>query len=129
MVDQFERHPMYQERELTEYCKSHDILPEAYTPFARMDERLLSDERLNEVARHHGKHSTQVILRWNYQSGIASIPKTSLLERMLEKLRYLTSSSPAGTWRRSTRWGHLGVSRPRKLRLRQTVRRTRNGRD
>lgn len=84
MVDQFERHPMYQERELTEYCKAHGILPEAYTPFARMDERLFSDERLNEVARRHGKHSTQVILRWNYQHGVVSIPKTSSSERMLE---------------------------------------------
>lgn len=84
MVDQFERHPMYQERELTEYCKSHGILPEAYTPFARMDERLFSDERLNNVARRYGKRPTQVILRWNYQHGVVSIPKTSSPERMQE---------------------------------------------
>lgn len=84
MVDQFERHPMYQERELTEYCRSHGILPEAYTPFARMDERLFSDERLNKVAQRHGKRPTQVILRWNYQHGVVSIPKTSSPERMLE---------------------------------------------
>lgn len=84
MVDQFERHPMYQERELTEYCKENGIIPEAYTPFARMDPRLFEDERLLSIARKKGKKPTQVILRWNYQHGVVSIPKTSSPERMLE---------------------------------------------
>lgn len=84
MVDQFERHPMYQERELTEYCKMHNILPEAYSPFARMDKRLFSDNRLNMVAERHGKQPTQIILRWNYQHGVVSIPKTSSPDRMID---------------------------------------------
>ena len=84
MVDQFERHPMYQERELTDYCKSNGIVPEAYTPFARMDRRLFEDGRILSISRRKGKKPTQVILRWNYQHGVVSIPKTSSPQRMLE---------------------------------------------
>ena len=84
MVNQFERHPMYAEADLTEWCKVHGIVPEAYTPFARMDERLFADARLLKISKTHGKKPTQIILRWNYQHGVVSIPKTSSPERMLE---------------------------------------------
>lgn len=84
MVNQFERHPMHADNELVEYCRAHDITPEAYTPFARMDERLFGDSRLSDIARHHEKKATQIILRWNYQNGVISIPKTESPSRMLE---------------------------------------------
>lgn len=84
MVDQFERHPLYQERELTEFCIENEIIPEAYTPFARMDARLFEDERLLKVASDKGREPTQIILRWNYQHGVVSIPKTSSIDRMRE---------------------------------------------
>lgn len=84
MVNQFERHPMYAEKELTDWCKANGIVPEAYTPFARMDNRLFHDERLLRVSRDHDKTPTQIILRWNYQHGVISIPKTSSPKRMEE---------------------------------------------
>lgn len=84
MVNQFERHPMYAQDELVEYCHNNNIIPEAYTPFARMDNRLFHDERICEISRHHKRQITQVILRWNYQHGVISIPKTESPERMVE---------------------------------------------
>lgn len=84
MVNQFERHPMYQEQELTDYCLERGIVPEAYSPFARMDARLIGDSRLRNVAAAHRKTPTQVILRWNYQHGVVSIPKTESPSRMAE---------------------------------------------
>ena len=84
MVNQFERHPMYAERELVDYCIAHDIVPEAYTPFARMDKRLFDDGRLKNLADKYEKKATQIILRWNYQHGVVSIPKTESSTRMLE---------------------------------------------
>lgn len=84
MVNQFERHPMYAEKELTDWCKANGIVPEAYTPFARMDTRLFHDERLLRVSRKHNKNPTQIILRWNYQHRVVSIPKTSSPQRMKE---------------------------------------------
>lgn len=84
MVDQFERHPLYQERELTEFCKDNGIVPEAYTPFARMDARLFKNEKLLGIANSKARKPTQIILRWNYQHGVVSIPKTSSPKRMLE---------------------------------------------
>lgn len=84
MVDQFERHPMYAEADLVTFCKDNGIVPEAYTPFARMDKRLFGDLRLKEIAARHDKQITQVILRWNYQHGVISIPKTESRQRMIE---------------------------------------------
>lgn len=84
MVNQFERHPMYSQSELVEYCKENNIIPEAYTPFARMDARLIDDERVCKIASHHQKKPTQIILRWNYQHGVIAIPKSESPKRMEE---------------------------------------------
>lgn len=84
MVNQVEMHPLLQQRELTEFCRSHSIQMEAYTPFGRMDERLVGDETLRGIARNHGKSVTQVILRWLFQRGVVAIPKTQTRDRMIE---------------------------------------------
>lgn len=84
MVNQVELHPMLSQKPLVEFCKSQGILVEAYSPFARMDERLFGNEVLARISDKHGKSMTQIILRWNYQNGVVSIPKTSSAERMKE---------------------------------------------
>lgn len=82
MVNQVELHPMLNQRPLVDFCESRGIVVEAYSPFARMDERLFCDAALARISCKHGKPKTQIILRWNYQNGIVAIPKTSSAERM-----------------------------------------------
>lgn len=84
MVNQIELHPLLSQVDLVKFCKENDILVEAYSPFARMDKRLIENEVLLSLAEKHGKKVTQIILRWNYQNGIVSIPKTSSSVRMRE---------------------------------------------
>lgn len=84
MVNQIELHPMLSQKSLVDFCRSQGIVVEAYSPFARMDGRLFENEALSRISEKYGKTKPQIILRWNYQNGIVSIPKTSSSLRMRE---------------------------------------------
>lgn len=70
-VNQVELHPRLSQRQLREYCSSHGIQIEAWSPL--MKGRLSDNETLLEIAGKYGKSPAQVILRWNLQSGIVTI--------------------------------------------------------
>ncbi len=80
-INQFELHPMLTQKPLVKYCKAHGIQVTAYTPFARMSSELINNEQLVKIANKYKKDTTQIILRWNYQNQIISIPKSSNYER------------------------------------------------
>lgn len=82
LVNQVEIHPLLTQKDILKFCKSNGILCEAYSPFARMDPRVVDNETINHVSAVHGKSPTQVILRWHFQNGVVSIPKTSSPKRM-----------------------------------------------
>ncbi len=45
---------------------------------------LLRDPALAEIARRHGKTVAQVILRWDIQGGVVTIPKSVHADRIAE---------------------------------------------
>ena len=59
---------------------------EAWAPFSAGKVILHSDPELCRIAKKHGKTTAQVILRWQYQRGVITIPKTSHKERMKENI-------------------------------------------
>ena len=74
MIDQFERHPLFQQRETADFCRAEGIQVMSYSPFARMDARLMENPVLLEIAAAYGKTVGQVILRWNVEHGDIPIP-------------------------------------------------------
>lgn len=82
-VNQIELHPFLQGSKLTEYCLKKGIRPEAWSPLAQGGE-LLRDPALERIARAHGKTVAQVILRWDIQRGVVTIPKTTRRARLIE---------------------------------------------
>jgi len=74
MIDQIERHPMYQQREAVEFCEKNGIQVMSYSPLARMDPRLLKNPTLLSIANARGKSVPQIILRWNVEHGHIPIP-------------------------------------------------------
>lgn len=82
-VDQVERHPRLSQQPLLEYCKSHGILLQAYSPLMQGD---LNHPLFAELAAAHGCTPAQIILRWHLQSGVAVIPKSTHLQRQKENL-------------------------------------------
>ncbi|MRX52423.1 aldo/keto reductase [Bacillus idriensis] len=74
MVNQVEYHPRLTQKELQAFCKQHSIQLEAWSPL--MQGKLLDDETLTEIAEKHGKSVAQVILRWDLQNEVVTIPKS-----------------------------------------------------
>lgn len=79
-VNQVELHPLLTQKELRDYCSAHEIQIEAWSPIAKgnlMDHPLLLD-----IAAKYGTSPAQVILRWDLQNGIVTIPKSVTPERI-----------------------------------------------
>lgn len=82
MVNQVELHPLLTQVELRDFCKKNDIQIEAWSPLAQGE--LLDNAVLKEIANKHGKSTAQVILRWDLQSEIVTIPKSVKEHRIVE---------------------------------------------
>ncbi|ESU71597.1 aldo/keto reductase [Geobacillus sp. G4] len=82
MVNQVEYHPRFNQKELHDFCKSHGIQLEAWSPL--MQGRLLDDPVLVEIANKYNKSAAQVIIRWDLQTGVVTIPKSVKPHRIAE---------------------------------------------
>ena len=80
--NQMEFHPRLTQTEVHEYCQKHDIQLEAWSPLIQGE--LLDNDVLNEIAEKHGKSTAQIILRWDLQNGVVTIPKSTKEHRIVE---------------------------------------------
>ena len=81
MINQVEYHPRLTQKELQAFCKEQGIQMEAWSPL--MQGQLLDNETLQEIAEKHGKTTAQVILRWDLQNGVITIPKPTKEHRII----------------------------------------------
>ncbi|GAB1528714.1 MULTISPECIES: aldo/keto reductase [Brevibacillus] len=82
MVDQVEHHPRLTQKELQDFCREQGIQFEAWSPL--MQGQLLDNPVLKEIANKHHKSIAQVILRWDLQNGVVTIPKSTKEHRIVE---------------------------------------------
>ncbi|SFE67323.1 Aldo/keto reductase [Bacillus sp. OV194] len=82
MINQVEYHPKLSQKELQEFCKAQGIQMEAWSPL--MQGQLLDHPVLKEIADHHNKSVAQIILRWDLQNGVITIPKSTKEHRIIE---------------------------------------------
>ncbi len=82
MVNQIEFHPLLTQIEVREYCKKQGIQVEAWSPLAQGE--LLDNEVLTRIAEKHGKSTAQVILRWDLQNEVVTIPKSTKEHRIIQ---------------------------------------------
>lgn len=82
MVNQIEYHPHLTQVEVHEYCKKHGIQMEAWSPLKRG--ALLTEPTIVEIAENHKKTPAQVILRWDLQNNVITIPKSVKEARIVE---------------------------------------------
>lgn len=83
-VNQIELHPTWQQRDVVEYCRAHNIAVEAYSPMARGAD--LANGVVERIAVAHGVTPAQVILRWHIENGTIIIPKSVHTARQRENL-------------------------------------------
>ncbi|MNW25958.1 Glyoxal reductase [compost metagenome] len=79
-VNQVEFHPQLTQVELRRFCKELGIQLEAWSPLG--GGALLDNSTLKDIAAKYGKSAAQVILRWDLQHGVITIPKSVHEERI-----------------------------------------------
>ncbi|WP_371925845.1 aldo/keto reductase [Halobacillus sp. A5] len=82
MVNQVEFHPQLYLKDLHRYCSDRNIQLEAWSPLARA--RYLDHPVLKKIGEKYGKSTAQIILRWDLQHGIVTIPKSTHTGRQQE---------------------------------------------
>lgn len=82
MVNQVEFHPRLSQDELRAYCTEQGIQFEAWSPL--MQGQLLDNPVLKGIAEKYGKSIAQVIIRWDLQNGVVTIPKSTKEHRIVE---------------------------------------------
>lgn len=82
MVNQVEYHPRLTQQELHAFCRKHQIQLEAWSPLMRGV--LLEEPILVDIANKYGKSPAQVILRWDLQNQVVTIPKSVTPQRIKE---------------------------------------------
>lgn len=74
MVNQVEYHPRMMQSSLSDYCKKHQIQLEAWGPL--MQGQVFDIEILQQLAQKYNKTVAQIVLRWDIQNGVVTIPKS-----------------------------------------------------
>lgn len=84
-INQIELHPFFNQEQQRKYHQEHYIITESWSPLGRAN-AVLENETIKQIANRHQKTVSQIILRWHYQLGAISIPKSASPERQLENL-------------------------------------------
>ncbi|MBM7663904.1 diketogulonate reductase-like aldo/keto reductase [Solibacillus kalamii] len=82
VINQVEFHPRLQQQSLRAFCTEHNIQLEAWAPL--MQGGLLEDPTIANIAKKYGKSNSQVIIRWDIENGVITIPKSVRKERMAQ---------------------------------------------
>lgn len=88
-VNQIEVNPFNQQLHAAPWMQSRQIQPQAWAPFAEGRNGLFQHPVLTAIGVKRGKSVGQVVLRWIFQRGIASLAKSVRKERMEENLDIL----------------------------------------
>ncbi len=82
MANQIAFHVGRTQKEYVDFCISHNILIEAYSPLATG--RALNNEQLKEIAATYNVSVAQLLIRYDLQKGTLPLPKTTSYDRMVE---------------------------------------------
>src|SRR5690606_9420968 len=82
MINQVEYHPRLTQKELQAFCMEHNIQLEAWSPL--MQGQLLDNPVLQEIAASYHKPVAQIIIGWDLQNGVITIPKSTKEHRIVE---------------------------------------------
>lgn len=80
MVNQFEFHPELVQPDLLRFCLENEIRPEAWHPI--MKGKVNDIPLFQELSVKYQKSPVQIVLRWDIQKGVVTIPKSANPERI-----------------------------------------------
>lgn len=87
-VNQIENHPLLQQNELIDFCQKNMIAVTAYAPLGsgshQGEMNLMENEVIKEIAERLQATPAQVMLAWQVNRGVVSIPKSIHNDRIKE---------------------------------------------
>ncbi|NLG84768.1 MAG: aldo/keto reductase [Firmicutes bacterium] len=84
-VNQIEFHPLLVQPDLLRFCREHGIQVEAWSPL--MQGHVVEIPEIRRLAEKYGKTPAQIVLRWDLQHEVVTIPKSVHRERILENMQ------------------------------------------
>jgi diketogulonate reductase-like aldo/keto reductase len=84
-VNQIEFHPRLVQPALLEYCQSQKVQVEAWSPL--MQGQVDTEPAIVGLAEKYAKTPAQIVLRWDLQHRVVTIPKSSRANRISENTR------------------------------------------
>jgi len=81
-VNQVEFHPKLVQNELMEFCKKYNIQLEAWSPLMRV--LIFQLPLFKQLSQKYERTISQIVLRWDLQMGVVTIPKSTTLTRIKE---------------------------------------------
>ncbi len=85
MVLQNEFHPRLVQQPLVDYCQENQIQYQGWSPLMRG--KILDNPKLRDLSEKYKKTVAQIILRWDLQKGVATIPKSVHRDRIIENTK------------------------------------------
>lgn len=79
-VNQVEFHPALTQVELHDFCKEKEIQLEAWSPLQRG--KIFDHPVIQQLSQQYGKTPAQIVLRWDLQKEVVTIPKSAHIDRV-----------------------------------------------
>lgn len=118
-VNQIEAHPYLQQPALFDFCKSRNILIEAYSPLGNNqtgEPRTVDDEVVGVISQRLNMNRGQVLASWGIQRGTVVLPKSVTPSRIKSNLQVnelpndvfqkLNALEKHKRFNQQSRWGH-----------------------
>jgi 2,5-diketo-D-gluconate reductase A len=85
VANQIQLSPRITRTDHVEFDRAHDIVTVAWSPLGQGKD-LLAEPLLASIGANYGKTAAQIVLRWNIELGIVTIPRSSNPERLAQNL-------------------------------------------
>jgi diketogulonate reductase-like aldo/keto reductase len=82
MLNQVEFHPRLRQADLHSFCIQNQIQLQAWAPL--MQGKAFDIPDIQEIARKYGKSPAQILIRWDLQHEVVTIPKSITPDRIIE---------------------------------------------
>jgi diketogulonate reductase-like aldo/keto reductase len=85
-VNQVECNPLFQQRELREVLDPLGVVLECWYPLGHGNTELLGNPAITALAEKYGKNAGQIVLRFETQDGLVTLPKSTNPGRIASNL-------------------------------------------
>lgn len=84
-ANQIQLSPRITRKDHVDFDRAHNIVTVAWSPLGQGKD-LLSEPMLSTIGEKYGKSPAQIVLRWNVELGLATIPRSSNPERLAQNI-------------------------------------------